>query len=273
MFKFDWYAATVREERVSGPRGDTLVMELEDEFTARAEEAPALHGYGSAVVLRRSDGDSVARVMHGGKQPWPLVVGSGVHTPGVARGLRARFPRHYVTRADSAADYDAPGAWDRLHQTALTFADDRDLKVGQAGDWHRGKDGRTLYVGSMSSAVFLRVYEKGLEQRSKGIADASPDWVRVELSVKPLKDSRMVAASVTPSELWGFSRWSRDLLREIEGLDVPPHTMQQHRESDHAQAMRNLVQQYRATLAREFVRLGSWEAVGAALGARVEESS
>jgi len=272
MFKFDWYSATVREERVSGPRGNVLVEELGQELAARAEEESPRHGYGSGIVLRRRDGDTAARIMHGGKQPWPLVVGSGMHSPMVARALRSRFPRHLVTRADSAADYDAPGAWDRLHRTALDFADERGLAVRLAGDWHRCEEGRTVYVGSRSSPVFLRLYEKGLEQRGKGLADASPDWVRVELVVRPLRDARATAATLTAVEMWGFSRWAGDLLTRLEGLEVPFHAMKQHREADHGQAIRNLVQQYGATLGREFVRLGSWEAVGRALGARVENS-
>ena len=38
------------------------------------------------------------------------------------------------------------------------------LTVNFAGDWHRNEAGRTLYIGSATSAVRVRIYEKGIKE-------------------------------------------------------------------------------------------------------------
>lgn len=261
MWDFDWYSATIREDSVGGPHGERVAEALAGRLSGFLDEGPALHGYGEGRIVRSFDGDTLARCMFGGKQSWPLVVASGARTTETVGVLRELWPAsHWVTRVDSALDFDEPGIFERLYHDALTFADERGLKVSMAGDWHRAKDGRTLYVGSMSSAVFVRIYEKGLEMRSKGVEDAPLDWVRVELSAKPQKASRVRTAALSASEVWGLSKWARAFrVAVVDGIEVPPALMQQHRESDLQRSLRFMEKQYGPTILEQVRVLGGWE--------------
>lgn len=60
-----------------------------------------------------------------------------------------------------------------------------------------GRIGHTLYLGSRESDVFLRVYEKGLEQ------NVSFDWVRWELEIKHEK-ADVVARQLLEKQNFGF---------------------------------------------------------------------
>ena len=261
---FDWYSATIRDDSVGGQNGFLVVDELEKWFARCViEEDSPLYGYGSCSRIRGAEGETLARVMWAGKQPWPLVLTSGVGCAATVRAVRALWPvSHQVSRADAAADVDSPGAFEELSRLAIDFADERGITVDFAGDWHRRVRGRTVYIGSRSSAVFLRIYEKGKQMRQNGLVDASLDWVRVELSVKPLKGCRQTAAFVDASELWGFSKWGTAFRKRLDGVEVEPLRMKEHRETDQQRAFRACMRQYGATLAREAHRLGSWDALG-----------
>lgn len=57
----------------------------------------------------------------------------------------------------------------------------KDPNIERAGNWHSPTGaGRTLYIGSRKhSSLFVRVYEKGMEQ-----GDPSSPWVRAEIEIK-----------------------------------------------------------------------------------------
>ncbi|MEX5543951.1 replication initiation factor domain-containing protein, partial [Pseudomonas poae] len=55
-------------------------------------------------------------------------------------------------------------------------------------------DGRTLYLGSQTSAVSMRIYEKGKQ------LDCGNDWVRAELQVRPQKDQKTLIAYLDSTE-------------------------------------------------------------------------
>lgn len=272
IFRFDWYSATVRRSSYAGFSGLRVADDLADFLGAVVENDRPLHGYGDAVRLTSPEGETLARVMFGGCQTWPLVLGSGSGTGAAVRGLRELFPDdHWVTRADSALDLDRPGIWDELSAAALRFADDRGLKVSMGGDWHRGEGGRTLYIGSRSSTCFVRVYEKGKQMQSLGDPSASVDWVRVELSMKPLRDHRRAAATISASDLWGMAKWPRAFRRDVlDGFEVDAAYMREHRDTDHRRAMESLLRQYGPTLLREMERVGGWMELGFSLAQRLD---
>lgn len=266
--RFDWYQATVVDDRVGGACQGVLVDELAVVLAATSvDPGPGRWGYGQEDILRDGQGQVVARVLSGGRQPWASVQGSGAMAPAVAEALRGGW-RHWVTRMDVADDREAPGAWETLYQPLLGLADQKRLSVSQAGDWHRGEDGRTLYVGSRKSAVFVRLYEKGKQVRSVQ-PDASVDWVRLELQVRPSKLVRLQAAGWTPEQAWGAAEWTRDVLDQVSGLDVPRVRMSEWQPGDDARALNTLLRQYGSTLMRLYQRLGTEEALGQYLVERI----
>ena len=166
---------------------------------------------------------------------------------------------------DAAEDFDGEGTWERLYGVCLALADERGLKIDQAGDWHRGIAGRTFYVGGRKSAVFARLYEKGKQLRGlalDGGADISADLVRLEVQVRPDGPARMVAAAGAPEEAFGYADWSRELLGRVLGLDVDRVHIRERRESDDARAIEWLVRQYGEHLERLAERRGGWAAAG-----------
>jgi hypothetical protein len=138
---------------------------------------------------------------------------------------------HGVSRADAALDVDNPGFWDWVIPIALDLADQLGLTIDQQGDWHRGEGGRTLYLGSRKSAVFVRIYEKGKQLRALGEdPDASLHLVRLETQCRPEKAFKRQAWTATPHEIFCTSKAATRLLSLIQGRDyahVPPGHVRQ----------------------------------------------
>lgn len=185
-------------------------------ISAPLETYPRVKGYRRAI----SFGD-VAYLMHeptGGSYGCHLLVGGGHTCQPIVEEVRQVLPEHRVSRVDVAVDFDYEGSFSELEGIALKVAMEhlpKPLLVDVAGKHYMPEQGgRSTYVGSRQSTHFLRVYEKGQEQRSKGIdPDASINWTRAELEVKPDKkgDARRVAASLTPDEIAHSSPWTAQL--------------------------------------------------------------
>lgn len=256
--RFDWYAATLSDS-------DTFILHaLVRDLELSVSGAKPKHGYELGHKLAKN-GQHVATLYSGGANEKPSLQISGQHSPELVDYVRNRWQTsHHVTRLDVAQDYDSPNAFQTLTTTALTLADDYKLKVSQAGDWHRNIDGRTLYIGSRKSPVFLRIYEKGKQLISENSPEEniSSNWVRVELEVKPQGSTRSLAAFLTPSEVFGYSDWSKDLAARLWGLDVPRTTAKEFHLSDDEKALFHMVKQYKKTLTRLSEKQGSWQAVG-----------
>lgn len=144
--------------------------------------------------------------------------------------LRECFPVHAVSRVDVCADYDFPGAFDALdeplHYIARHPAMGRPAAVRVAGDWDYDEGGRTRYLGSMSSAYLIRLYEKGFELRSKfPDQEFSLDLVRVEAVIRPRSREKERAASLTLEELFASSPMGASVLSFLtssEHIAQPP---------------------------------------------------
>lgn len=99
----------------------------------------------------------------------------------------AKVQHKNVTRLDFAADVRGAGAspsdvereW--MNHKVITRA--RSMTPIEARDRKGKGKGKTVYVGSRVSPLFLRVYDKGAEQKTR------EDWCRVELEAKaPVAD-------------------------------------------------------------------------------------
>lgn len=255
---FDWYAATVDEFP------DVLASDVCDALSVTQRRARGLHGYSAGTDFYRGN-DVVAKMIYGGDQA-PHIWASGVDAQDLANVLRSGWLNtHYLTRVDVALDFTDGSPWDDLYGHAVTVADflpsgdrrSRPLKLATVGDWVRKDEGypggRTLYVGSMKSPVFARLYEKGKQMRAlyPDQLDKYPiGWVRAEVQVRPQGEARKSLATMEPAAIWGASRWSTDLYERIVGSPLVAVKVQQSRPADDERAYRFLLRQYGGLLRR-----------------------
>lgn len=129
----------------------------------------------------------------------------GEQTPEVVERFRTRFD-HRVTRVDSCADFDVPGAFEALLGPSTEVKKERRIMGGKAGDWDDFPEkGRTLYLGSQSSPVRMRLYEKGLQPEYAHLE--RPNWARIEVQVRPSKDAKPLSLLC---HLWTFGGCALD---------------------------------------------------------------
>ncbi len=267
---FDWYQAGV----VDSP--DYILGHLRDAFDmADIERSMPRNGYTQAAKVARGPTTLCEAFWGGNTGDRVLVLGTGANASPVASLVRSEWPDHHLVRADVCEDYDEPDAFDILSSMMLNIADSHRLKVTHYGDWHRGESGRTLYIGSRQSPVMARLYEKGLEQRSKEIApNASRDWVRLEIEVKPKRhDARKRLAGLQPDEFMACSPWTREVARCLfeTSLEAITGLGTIKRMSDDERALAALVKQYGGLLQRLESSEGSWQNLGSLLGRMVNK--
>lgn len=281
--RFDWYAASINVgvERLR----DVLSAELRG--SARVEDGPK-HGFHNREVIRDLEGRTVATILHGGNGDIPHAFASSDTAHTFAGAVRHHWgDRHRVSRVDACVDFDGPGSWTKLLDLCQGIArgdrvegDTRKritkIRTGQMGDWFHGEHGRTFYLGSFKSAVLVRLYEKGIQLREdaakRGIPrpDVSDDAIRLEVQVRPDGESKKHAARATPLEVFGYAEWSRELLRRVNGLEVPRVNIKERRDSDHERALQWMLQQYGAHILQEVADVGGWANLGEALRRRME---
>lgn len=253
FFRFDWYGATIDVN----PLVITLVLSAE--IRAQVREGRPRYGYQRCQEFFRGE-DKVATLYHGGN-PVPSLQVSGWHCDELVPAIRKLWPsQHYVTRADSAVDLDYPGAFDHLAGKFLEIADELGLTVNHAGDWHRKQEGRTLYIGSRRSAVFLRLYEKG--KQPEYVEAGKTNWVRVELVVRPAKNQRDLAAKAQPIDLFGYAVWPMRIAEILGQEDVNRVKVEDRPPSSDEQALKTVIHQYGKILQRAAQRFGSPEELG-----------
>lgn len=210
---FDAYCATFHTLPVEGVRGALLAdLDLASWVNGRGK-----NGYTNGAKLTRNPHDknprSIADVW------WSDDASQGVHVHSqgseaadVAHAVRRMPAPHRVTRADVRLDVIKAGEFDRLFAILAAFAKERRMRVSQQGDWVNNVE-RTFYVGSRESAFMLRVYEKGQKEGSH------PDWVRIELEVKPKGKAGYACQQWEPKDFLGASAWVRDALAQV-GIDT-----------------------------------------------------
>lgn len=97
-----------------------------------------------------------------------------------------------VTRLDFAADIKGAGAKpddiERAWLAGEVKTNARRMQVIEARDKKGHGKGKTIYIGSRTSCVFLRVYDKGAESKT------GEDWVRVEVEAKSPVSNKVCSA-------------------------------------------------------------------------------
>ena len=145
----------------------------------------------------------------------------GTRTPAVVEAVRASYP-HRCTRVDSCADFDAPGAFDRVLGAVMDAKKDHRLYGESRGDWDDFPElGRTQYLGAATSPVKLRLYEKGKQPEYRHLNRS--DWCRLEIQVRPQKEAKQAYAGLSALEVWGRPSGHGNL-RRLSWLNTLIHT-------------------------------------------------
>lgn len=275
--RFDWYQGTARV------RVEDLKACISDAHPlgewVELERAP--QGYG--IAWRLEDGlGRVADVWAGGSHPHPHFVASGPSAHQVAECIRADLGnQHTVARVDPCIDYQGAGAYDLLQLACIQVARDRSIKVSTGGDHLVTMEGRTVYLGSTSSPVRLRVYDKAAELRHKfanhlDVLQDIPDHLtRLEGQIRPKSpEAKAAAAKASPVELFGSAEWMRHLMGMVAGLDLEPFQAGTvWRKSDDDRAYAAMLAQYGNLLSRRAADHGSFELLGRQIGDDLAEAA
>lgn len=263
--RFDWYQATIPEDPM-------VLLGAFRELAGRGgevEQGAGRHNYKESFTVRNVDGERVAVVLSGGANGNPNATASGAFTDQFVNLVRERWPVHRVTRFDAAEDFCAPGSYNELEGVCRGVAMSLGVK-GRAIVPDDVTEGRTYYMGSVSSDVRVRLYDKTAESRrflpAERHAEIPENWSRLEAQVRPRKEWKAYAAQATPEQAWGFSGWTTTLADKAMSLSLERITMQANRESDDQRAYRYLLIQYGPLLQRLAEGQGSWEMVGRTIG-------
>ena len=231
------------------------------------------HTFGERLAIKDGSGHEFGAIQWGGRQEDRLMFEvKGEHSQKAAEALRARFD-HRVTRVDACADFDALGAFEALLAPSIEVKKERRIMGGKAGDWDDFPEkGRTLYLGSQSSPVRMRLYEKGLQPEYAHLN--RPNWARIEVQVRPAKEAKEAFASLSPLEVWGAARWTRDIAAKVLEQHIDPHPAgTTYRLTDRETALRWMCKQYGQHLTSLAQDLGGWDCVGLTLQEIIAEQA
>lgn len=252
MPKFDWYQATLTDQKA-----DQIMSVFGTHYDLSDwRDCRPLYGYRFASQLVRGE-HKIATLMWGSEtSPDPHIQITGHDAICGSRLCRQYWPDHRVSRVDSAFDWYSTGAWDELSALALDVAKKHGITVQHVGDYLRGEKGRTLYLGSKSSNVFVCLYEKGKQPGMDLLGE--PHWVRLEVRVRPKSAYKAQCATITPPEVFGCALWTQELYQRLTGSSVPRKVVGTHYEpSDDDRAFQALVNQYGPLMVRRCVEEGS----------------
>lgn len=262
MIRFDAYTATSRD---CNPH--QLIQILADSAGDghTVGQGRGFHTFGHRIAVKDASGSEVGAVQWGGMQgDLSMIEVKGESTPTAVEALRERF-FHRVTRVDACADFDAPRAFERLLDPCLEVKAEHRLKGARFGDWEDfPEEGRTLMLGAPSSAVRVRLYEKGKQPEYRHLK--RPDWARIEVQVRPAKEAKASFNRLSPAAVWGASKWTRDLAAKVLQQHVDPHPAgTTYRRTERDAALAWMCRQYGPHLVSLADDLGSWECLGLTL--------
>lgn len=201
--------------------------------------SPGRNGYARGWEIRK-EGSRSAVVFEGGIHEHPHITASGEDAPPLANFLRGSVHKHRVSRADVCVDTDTPGAFDSLCGALRTLARTSGLTATLMHNPDDAEAGATYYVGSKTSEVRARLYEKG-----KQLPEAErPHWVRFEVQARPQRERKSWASEANEWDLLGSAQWSRRFAAETLSVAATAPPTRSERVSDLEGALRTLSAQY-----------------------------
>lgn len=271
MIRFDAYSATM-----VGPKAQDLAQILVDQVGLLSgmsmHQGKGFHTFAERLSIKDDTGSELGSVSWGGRQGDRVMFEvKGERSPGAVEALRSRFP-HRCTRVDACADFDAPGAFQRLLGPCEEVIKVKGIYAERRGDWEQFPElGRTYMMGSAKSAVRCRLYEKGRQPEYRHLA--RDNWARIELQVRPAKEAKEAFSQLTPGEVWGASGWTRELASRVLEQHIDPHPAgTTYRLTERDAALRWMCQQYGGHLVSLAQDLGGWDCLGLTLGEMFREA-
>lgn len=271
LHQFDWYQATVH----IAPEALVQLLRQNLPENVLRTNGKGQNSFRHQALLHDPDGEVYCSVQHGGVNPFPNAKATSDHAPALAAVLRECLSdRHRVSRLDVAVDYRGEGCFDDSVRLLGRVARKHGVK-GKKILPDDPDDGATYYLGSPSSDLRLRCYEKGKELYAK---TGDPvwknffDWTRMELQVRPKKDFKERAATMEPEAFWGCSPWTRAIASGVFDMSPDPVSIKRTRIADHDRAMNFLIAQYGPTILRQVEKLGGWNELAEDLRARLTAS-
>jgi len=265
MVRFDAYTATLEGLRPS----DFVDCLVDFGRGDKVKSGRGFHLFGARFAVCDDSGSEVGSVQWGGTHGELVMCEvKGERTPAMVDWLRQR--PHRCTRVDSCVDFERPGIFDELRGIVEGVKARHRVYRQNLGDWDQPELGRTVMLGAATSAVRGRLYEKGKEEKFRHLA--RPDLCRVEVQVRPQKEAREVYSQLPAVEVWGASKWTRELAAEIlhERIDARPAGTV-WRESQRDRALRFMARQYGPHLVSLASDLGGWDVLGLTLREMIQE--
>lgn len=253
--RFDWYQASIPNV----PPATIMDALSKCDFYGDWEQIQPMKNYHRAAAFVVGSETRFKIHFDGQNEEYgPNVVGTGACAQVLADVVREYFPAHRVSRLDSCEDYYHADAYDYLRKLALKIGKEHRVKCLEiVKPLKESDDGRTLYLGSETSAVSMRIYEKGKQLKTDS------EWVRAELQVRPQKKLKAAMAMLDPKEVWGMSKWTHALAVKLGNRDLKRVDAKVYQQSDHDRAYGFMLKQYRRVLENMLASHGSPEAVGA----------
>jgi len=253
--RFDWYQASI-----PNVHPETIMEAISKlEFYGDWEQIRPMKNYDAAAAFVVGT-ETRFKINYGGQNEefGANVVGSGTSAQALADVVRERFPIHRVSRLDSCEDYYHRDAYDYLRKVALKIGKTHRVQCREiVKPLSESDDGRTLYLGSQTSAVSMRIYEKGKQLQS------DPEWVRAELQIRPQKEQKSIIAHLDSTEVWGLAKWSHDMAVQLGKKNLQRVDASIYQPSDYDRTYRFALKQYRRMFETMLALHGSPEAVGA----------
>lgn len=265
--RFDAYTATTRVLTVN--QAMSCIHFPDDAI----KHGHGFKGFEHRISFIDNDKREVGSIQHGGMHGELVMLEvKGERTPQFVDRLRS-VAEHRCTRVDSCVDFEEPGAFDKLLSMCLQVKKDHRLKGSKAGDWDDfPEEGRTLYLGAQTSVARSRLYEKGKQPEYRHLN--RPDYCRVELQVRPAKDAKDTYSLASAEDVWGASKWTRQLaasMLEAKVSPLPAGSVRRDTVRDHA--LRFMCKQYGLHIQSLRTELGSDEELGKVLAQMVREQS
>jgi hypothetical protein len=172
-----------------------------------------LQGWPVSVQAYDAGGHLLGRVYYGGDREDVHVVSTS-DSAELARPLVVKLHGARTARVDTRVDTLLP--FPRIHELMSEAAARYGSRITTMQSFERGESlGRTTYLGSPSSMVRVRVYEKWLESPGEYVEGTN----RVEVQLRPQSRMKLKASELTRAESFCATRTTRDLA-ELLGSEV-----------------------------------------------------
>lgn len=249
---FDWYQCALSVDPQEVVSAAESWFRSESNMCVELRDAVPQRPYKAAVELFTtfpSHEVSFCTVHYGGINDKCMFRSTSDRAVKGSEFVRSMFPDHSCSRVDVALDFmEGPELFPVLVDWLVNYAQNSSPKmsVDYRGDWSSASKGRTLYIGSRKSAVFIRLYEKGMQQISQGNAGADPHWIRFEAEIKPEKKIGKIAlAGLSVEQCFGASRLLRDFVLMISGDKLQAVKVGKvHKMTDHDRSFNHMCHQY-----------------------------